>query len=167
MPSRGPNWALAVPLLSVMLNRSTVAVEAPPLPPGGVNVLVAGRANPCTFANIGKTAWPNNSKPNNGTLFVVLTKTHPPSEARCRTWDTNSDSNAVRRPAGSASRATEPTNWPALSIAYISTLAVAVVVFRSAIPVYQGERLAICPKKKAAAPDDCDGTIANDPFVES
>src|SRR5262245_56597052 len=120
-----------------------MVTTAPPVPPGGVNVLVGGRANPCTFARIGITAWPNNSNPHNGTLFVLLTKTQPPSAGRCKTCGTNSDNNEVRLPVPSENDATEPTSWPLLSIAYTSTFAAVEEVLRSAMPVYPGARLAI------------------------
>src|SRR5215831_7317089 len=99
-----------------------MVTTAPPVP-GGVNVLVGGRANPCTFARIGITACPNNSKPNIGTLFVVLTKTQPPSDGRCKTCGTNSDNKEARLPVPSENDATEPTSCPPLSMAYTSTFA--------------------------------------------
>src|SRR5262249_26595243 len=133
---------------------------------GGVNVLVGGNANPCTFARIGKRAWPNSSKPCKGTLFVVLTYTQPPSEARCNTAGISSESRAVRRPGPNAAGAM-PTNCPSRSMAYTSTFATVFVVLRRAIPVYHGERPAICPKKNRVEPVDCGGTTANEPLAKS
>ena len=52
-------------------------------------------------------------------------------------------------------------------MAYTSTFATVVVVLRRAIPVYHGERPAICPKKNRVEPVDCDGTTANEPLAKS
>src|SRR5262249_186292 len=80
---------------------------------GGVNVLVDGKAKPWTFANIGNMPLPNSSKPSSGTLFVVRTKTQPPSEVRSNTFGTNSERKGVRREfALSEKDATEPKASP-------------------------------------------------------